>query len=126
MAKLSPAMKTALRRLIWSVTTAPTAFDLIERTATTTSRRDPPEVRKTTLASIVAKASPGIRFNDISRAMVRLFSAMPASSALKALCQSARIPPTAPAARPIGSMKNAAAPAVKREEEEEWGEKGRR
>jgi ATP-dependent DNA ligase len=27
-------------------------------------RRDPLEVRKATLASIVAKASPGIRFNE--------------------------------------------------------------
>jgi hypothetical protein len=79
MARLSRAMTTALRRLIWSVTTAPTAFDLIERNGDDDLRRVPPEVRKTTLASIVA------------------------NSALKALCQSARIPPTVPAARPIGS-----------------------
>jgi bifunctional non-homologous end joining protein LigD len=46
MAKLSPAMKTALRRLISSsVTTAPTAFDLIERNGDDDLRRDPPEVR---------------------------------------------------------------------------------
>jgi ATP-dependent DNA ligase len=84
------------------------AFDLIELNGDDL-RRDPLEVRKATLASIVAKASPGIRpapasdSTSISRAMVRLFSAMPASSALKALCQSARIPLTAPAARPTGS-----------------------
>jgi hypothetical protein len=41
-AKLSPAMKTALRRLISSVTTAPTAFDLIERNGDDDLRRDPP------------------------------------------------------------------------------------
>jgi ATP-dependent DNA ligase len=100
MAKLWPAMKTALRRLISSVTTAPTAFDLIERNGDDDLRRVPPEVRKTTLASIVAKAGPGIRFNEHIEGDGD--SAMPASSALKALCQSARIPPTAPAARPIG------------------------
>jgi len=37
------------------------AFDLIELNDL---RRDPLEVRKATLASIVAKASPGIRFNE--------------------------------------------------------------
>jgi hypothetical protein len=42
LAKLSPAMKTALRRLISSVTTAPTAFDLIERNGDDDLRRDPP------------------------------------------------------------------------------------
>jgi bifunctional non-homologous end joining protein LigD len=38
------------------------AFDLIELNGDDL-RRDPLEVRKATLASIVAKASPGIRFN---------------------------------------------------------------
>src|SRR5262249_1299441 len=39
------------------------AFDLIELNGEDL-RRDPLEVRKATLASIVAKASPGIRFNE--------------------------------------------------------------
>src|SRR5262249_24068420 len=39
------------------------AFDLIELNGDD-MRRDPLEVRKTTLASVVAKASPGIRFNE--------------------------------------------------------------
>jgi bifunctional non-homologous end joining protein LigD len=39
------------------------AFDLIELNGDDL-RRDPLEVRKATLASIVAKASPGIRFNE--------------------------------------------------------------
>jgi len=77
------------------------AFDLIELNGDDL-RRDPLEVRKATLASIVAKARPGIRFN-ISKATARPSSPMPASSAWKALSQSARIPLTAPAARPIGS-----------------------
>src|SRR5262249_24859914 len=39
------------------------AFDLIELNGDD-MRRDPLEVRKATLASIVAKARPGIRFNE--------------------------------------------------------------
>ena len=39
------------------------AFDLIELNGDDL-RRDPLEVRKATLASIVARASPGIRFNE--------------------------------------------------------------
>jgi bifunctional non-homologous end joining protein LigD len=39
------------------------AFDLIELNGDDL-RRDPLEVRKATLASIMAKASPGIRFNE--------------------------------------------------------------
>jgi ATP-dependent DNA ligase len=41
----------------------PYAFDLIELNGDDL-RRDPLEVRKATLASIVTKASPGIRFNE--------------------------------------------------------------
>jgi ATP-dependent DNA ligase len=41
------------------------AFDLIELNGDDL-RRDPLEVRKATLASIVAKARPGIRFNEQS------------------------------------------------------------
>ncbi len=39
------------------------AFDLIELSGDDI-RLDPLEVRKATLASILAKASPGIRFNE--------------------------------------------------------------
>jgi bifunctional non-homologous end joining protein LigD len=39
------------------------AFDLIELNGDDL-RRDQLEVRKATLASIVAKASPGVRFNE--------------------------------------------------------------
>jgi len=39
------------------------AFDLIELNGDDL-RRDPLEVRKATLASIVAKAGPGVRFNE--------------------------------------------------------------
>jgi hypothetical protein len=50
MVELSPAITTALPRL--------NGDDL---------RRDPLEVRKATLASILAKARPGIRFNGPGR-----------------------------------------------------------
>jgi bifunctional non-homologous end joining protein LigD len=78
------------------------AFDLIELNGDDL-RHDPLEVRKATLASIVAKARPCIRFNEHIEGDGRPFSPMPASLASKALCQSARIPSTVPAARPIGS-----------------------
>jgi bifunctional non-homologous end joining protein LigD len=39
------------------------AFDLIEPNGDDL-RRDPLEVRKATLASVLAKAGPGIRFNE--------------------------------------------------------------
>jgi hypothetical protein len=66
-------------------------------------RHDPLEVRKATLASIVAKTSPGIRFNEHIEGDGETVFRHACKLTLKALCQSARIPPTAPAARPIGS-----------------------
>jgi ATP-dependent DNA ligase len=68
MVKLSPAMTTALPRSISFVTTANDsvflyAFDLIELNGDDL-RRDPLQVRKATLVSILAKARPGIRFNE--------------------------------------------------------------
>ena len=62
-------MRTALPHSISSGASALTrriflyAFDLIELNGDDL-RRDPLEVRKATLASLVVKASPGIRFNE--------------------------------------------------------------
>ena len=78
------------------------AFDLIELNGDD-MRRDPLQVRKATLASIVAKARPVSGSTSISRATAQPCSPMPARWDSKASCRSARIPPTAPAARPIGS-----------------------
>jgi bifunctional non-homologous end joining protein LigD len=78
------------------------AFDLIELNGDDL-RRDPLEVRKATLASIVAKASPGIRFNEHIEGDGPTVFAHACKWVLKASCRSARIPPTVPAARPIGS-----------------------
>ena len=67
-------------------------------------RRDPLEVRKTTLASVLAKAGPGLRLmSTLSTTTARWFFAMPASSGSKASCPSARAHPTAPVARSIDS-----------------------
>ena len=60
-------MTTALPRSISSVTSALTrayyAFDLIELNGDD-MRRDPLEVRKATLRSMLAKAGLGLRFNE--------------------------------------------------------------
>jgi len=78
------------------------AFDLIELNGDDL-RRDPLQVRKATLRGMLAKAGLGLRFNEHMEGDGPTVFATPASSALKALSQSARIPPTAPAARPTGS-----------------------
>jgi len=56
-------MAAALPRSISFVTTALTIAVLIELNGDDL-RRDPLQVRKATLASILAKAGPGIRFNE--------------------------------------------------------------
>jgi hypothetical protein len=65
--------------------------------------RDRLEVRKATLASILAKASPAIRFKSISKATAKPSSPMPARWDSKALFRSVRTPPIVPATRPTGS-----------------------
>jgi hypothetical protein len=66
-------------------------------------RPDSLEVRKATLASIVAKASSGIRFNEHIEGDGPTVSPMPASLASKELSRSARTLLTVPAARLIGT-----------------------
>ena len=78
------------------------AFDLIELNGDDL-RRDPLEVRKATLASIVAKASTGIRFNEHIEGDGPTVFAHACKLGLEGSSRSARIPPTVPAARPIGS-----------------------
>ena len=60
------------------------AFDLIELNGDDL-RRDPLEVRKATLASVLAKAGPASGSTSISRAMAQPSSTMPASSGSKAV-----------------------------------------
>jgi bifunctional non-homologous end joining protein LigD len=100
------------------------AFDLIELNGDDL-RRDPLQVRKATVGSILAKARPGIRFNEhmegdgetvfrhacklglediVSKRKDSMYRFGPSPDWLK--------------------MKNPAAPAMKREADEDWG-KGR-
>jgi ATP-dependent DNA ligase len=65
------------------------AFDLIELNGDDL-RRDPLEVRKATLASIVAKAAPASGSMSISRVTARPSSPMPARWVLRASSRSAR------------------------------------
>ena len=93
-------------------------FDVIELNGDDL-RRDPLAVRNATLASLVARAAPGLRLNEhLDDDGAHVFG-MPAGSGLRASSPSGAI-------RPIGSVdwiksKNPAAPAMKREAEEDWG-----
>jgi hypothetical protein len=66
-------------------------------------RRDPLQVRKATLASIVAKARPGIRFNEHIEGDGRRSSPTPARWGSKVSCRNERARPTVRDARPTGS-----------------------
>jgi ATP-dependent DNA ligase len=97
------------------------AFDLIELNGDDL-RRDPLEVRKATLAFIVAKAGPGIRFNEhiegdgpaILNHACKLGLEGIVSKRKDSAYRSGRSPDWL-------KMKNPAAPAVTREAEEDWG-----
>jgi bifunctional non-homologous end joining protein LigD len=97
------------------------AFDLIELNGDD-MRRDPLEVRKATLRSMLAKAGLGLRFNvhlegdgpTIFAHACKLGLEGIVSKRKDSLYRSGRSPDWL-------KMKNPAAPAVKREEEEDWG-----
>src|SRR5262249_46793329 len=97
------------------------AFDLIELNGDDL-RRDPLEVRKATLASIVAKAGPGIRFNEhiegdgptVFAHACKLGLEGIVSKRKDSMYRSGRSPDWL-------KMKNPAAPAVRRGPEEDWG-----
>jgi bifunctional non-homologous end joining protein LigD len=82
------------------------------------------EVRKATLASVLAKAGLGLRFNEHLEGDGPTVFAHACKMGLlsKALCRSTRNSMYRSGRSPDWlKMKNAAAPAVKREEEEDWG-----
>ena len=98
------------------------AFDLIELGGDDL-RREPLEVRKATLASVLAKAGPGIRFNehldyDDGAAVFQHACKMGlegiVSKRKDSLYRSGRSPDWL-------KMKNPACAAVRREAEEDWG-----
>jgi ATP-dependent DNA ligase len=98
------------------------AFDLIELNGDDL-RRDPLAVRKATLASVLAKAAPGLRFNEhlehedgevVFRHACKLGLEGIVSKRKDSAYRSGRCPDWL-------KMKNPDAPAVTREAEEEWG-----
>jgi bifunctional non-homologous end joining protein LigD len=94
------------------------AFDLIESNGDDL-RREPLEVRKATLASVLAKAAPGLRFNehmehDDGETVFRWLEGI-VSKRKDSPYRSGRSPDWL-------KSKNPAAPAVRREAEEGWGQ----
>jgi bifunctional non-homologous end joining protein LigD len=97
------------------------AFDLIELNGDDL-RRDPLEVRKATLASVLAKAGPGIRFNEHIEGDGPTVFAHACKMGLEGIVSKRKDSPYRSGRSPDWlKMKNPACAAVKREEEEDWG-----
>ena len=97
------------------------ALDLIELNGDDL-RRDPLEVRKATLASILAKASPGIRFNEHIEGDGPTIFAHACKMGLEGIVSKRKDSAYRSGRSPDWlKMKNSAAPAVRREAEEDWG-----
>ena len=88
-------------------------------------RRDPLEVRKATLRSMLAKAGLGLRFNEHLEGDGPTIFAHACKMGLEGIVSKRKDSPYRSGRSPDWlKMKNLAAPAVKREDEEDWG-KGR-
>jgi bifunctional non-homologous end joining protein LigD len=99
------------------------AFDLIELNGDDL-RRDPLEVRKATLASVLAKAGPGIRFNEHIEGDGPTVFAHACKLGLEGIVSKRKESAYRSGRSPDWlKMKNPTAPAVKREDEEDWGKK---
>ena len=97
------------------------AFDLIELNGDDL-RRDPLEVRKATLASVLAKAGPGIRFNEHIESDGPTVFAHACKMGLEGIVSKRKDSVYRSGRSPDWlKMKNPTAPAVKREAEEDWG-----
>jgi bifunctional non-homologous end joining protein LigD len=102
------------------------AFDLIELNGDD-MRRDPLEVRKATLRSMLAKAGLGLRFNEHLEGDGPTVFAHACKMGLEGIVSKRKDSPYRSGRSPDWlKMKNPTAPAVKREEDEEWGKKKRR
>src|SRR5262245_50200225 len=100
------------------------AFDLIELNGDDL-RRDPLEVRKATLVSVVAKARPGIRFNEHIEGDGPTVFAHACKMGLEGIVSKRKDSMYRSGRSPDWlKMKNPACAAVTREAEEDWG-KGR-
>jgi bifunctional non-homologous end joining protein LigD len=96
------------------------AFDLIELNGDDL-RRDPLQVRKATLASILSKARPGIRFNEHIEGDGPTVFAHACKMGLEGIVSKRKDSMYRSGRSPDWlKMKNPTAPAVKREEEEDW------
>jgi bifunctional non-homologous end joining protein LigD len=97
------------------------AFDLIELNGDDL-RRDPLEVRKATLRSMLAKVGLGLRFNEHLEGDGPTVFAHACKMGLEGIVSKRKDSRYRSGRSPDWlKMKNAAAPAVKREEEEDWG-----
>jgi bifunctional non-homologous end joining protein LigD len=97
------------------------AFDLIELNGDDL-RRDPLEVRKATLASVLAKAGPGIRFNEHIEGDGPSVFAHACKMGLEGIVSKRKDSAYRSGRSPDWlKMKNPARAAVKREAEEDWG-----
>ena len=86
-------------------------------------RRDPLVVRKATLASVLARATPGLRFNEhLDEEDGPLVFAHACKLGLEGIVSKRRDSPYSSGRSPHWiKSKNPNAPAVRREAEEEWG-----
>jgi len=97
------------------------AFDLIELNGDDL-RRDPLEVRKATLRSVLAKAGLGLRFNEHLGGDGPTVFAHACKMGLEGIVSKRKDSSYRSGRSPDWlKMKNANAPAVKREAEEDWG-----
>ena len=99
-------------------------FDLIELNGDD-MRRDPLEVRKATLRSMLAKAGLGLRFNEHMEGDSPTVFAHACKMGLEGIVSKRKDSMyRSGRSRDWLKMKNPAAPAVKREAEEDWGRGG--
>jgi ATP-dependent DNA ligase len=98
------------------------AFDLIELNGDDL-RRDPLEVRKATLASVLAKAAPGLRFNEhIEHDDGEMVFRHACKLGLEGIVSKRKDSPYRSGRSPDWlKSKNPACAAAKREAEEDWG-----
>jgi bifunctional non-homologous end joining protein LigD len=98
------------------------AFDLIELDGDDL-RRDPLAVRKATLASLLRRAAPGLRFNEhLDEEDGPLVFAHACKMGLEGIVSKRKDSPYRSGRSPHWiKSKNPTAPAVKREAEEDWG-----
>jgi bifunctional non-homologous end joining protein LigD len=97
------------------------AFDLIELNGDDL-RREPLEVRKATLASVVAKAAPGLRLNEHIEVEGPTVFAHACKMGLEGIVSKRKGSRYVSGRSPYWlKMKNPASEAVRREAEEDWG-----